>query len=169
MKYIEACAVSVFVDIRQLLPKCAGLVEPGYHTVGERAFAGKGGYAVEPVVLFFPYGYELAEIVVQFHILVLPGGRRLDSGCIYVAVDDLRALFREIVVKEEGFGAVSGDELEIEIEVIVEAVGRDRVVTPLAVILIHLECGGEELGPAYHWNGDVADKYGAFERAFGVP
>ena len=121
IEHVELRSVRVLERGGHLFAQGDALIFPGGKTVGERSFARVGDHAVQRIgLLVRRHGFLQVRADLGKPFLARQSGP--DPARIDVAVDALRGVAGQPVVKEIVPGTVPLDETELQPEVVVEAV-----------------------------------------------
>lgn len=137
--------------VAELLVEQLLFIAPGDERIGIGAVARVGNELVERrrVAVF---GHGFLQVTGNLFVGIAVGFLRLDAARIDVAGDVLRRIGRHFVIMEQSLrGSALRDELQIEI--VVKAVRRNRGFVERVVAFVHFEGRGEVLRLGYHGDG----------------
>ncbi len=118
----EAVVRGLVEGIREVFPEDKRLLPPDGEAVGVVAVPGEVGELIERIVFLVGLD-DFAQVFAHYLIFVTFHDRRhLHPGGVDVRTQMLSALFGETVVEEVSVEAVPLDEIELKVEVIIEAV-----------------------------------------------
>ena len=113
------------------------------------------------------FGHGFLQVTGNLFVGIAVGFLRLDAARIDVAGDVLRRIGRHFVIMKQSLrGSALRDELQIEI--VVKAVRRNRGFVERVVAFVHFEGRGEVLRLGDHGDGHVADEYASLQSVFRI-